>query len=290
LKLSLQTLGMLGALGAIVLIFSLATQGTFLSPRNLSLLSRQMAVTGMLATGMVLVIVAGQIDLSVGAVAGLCGAVAAMLCTQAGLGVPLAFLAALALGGLLGAGQGFLVARLAMPPFIVTLGGMLVFQGALLGLTKGVSIVPPAAFLALGQDYLSPQSTWALALGVAIAALWLGRSSMALSLGIAALSLGLAMLFNAYEGLPMPVVLMLVLALLFWWIARHTPSGATSTPSGGTGTPPFMPEFPSRAASSPPSPSWALWPRPQGWCCAPGSAPQAPMPGACLNWTPSPQR
>jgi D-xylose transport system permease protein len=233
MKLSLQTLGMLGALAAIVLIFSIATQGTFLSPRNLSLLSRQMAVTGMLATGMVLVMVAGQIDLSVGAVAGLCGAVAAMLCVQAGFGVGTAFLAALLLGALLGAAQGVLVARLEMPSFIVTLGGMLVFQGALLGLTKGVSVVPPAGFLALGQDYLSTGGTWALALAVAAAALWMRRRAWKSALAIAAASLGLALLFNAYEGLPLPVVLMLCLALLFWWIARHTPFGRHLYAIGG---------------------------------------------------------
>src|SRR5882724_10765391 len=69
---------MAGALLAVWIVFSIATDGTFLLPRNLSLLARQMSVTSILAVGMVLVIVAGQIDLSVGALAGLCGALAAL--------------------------------------------------------------------------------------------------------------------------------------------------------------------------------------------------------------------
>ena len=73
---------MVGALLVIWIVFSLMTEGTFLKPRNLSLLARQMAVTSILAIGMVLVIVAGQIDLSVGALAGLLGAVSAMAFTN----------------------------------------------------------------------------------------------------------------------------------------------------------------------------------------------------------------
>ncbi len=233
-KISFQTLGMLAALLLIGIVFSVTTEGTFLSPRNLSLLSRQMAVTSMLASGMVLVIVAGQIDLSVGALAGLCGAIAAMLCVNAGFSVPLAFAVALVIGGLLGAAQGILVAALAIPPFIVTLGGMLIFQGILLGLTKGVSISPPVSFLAVGQNYLSPASTWGVGAGVALLALWQGRKKARLrAVAVALGALGSAYLFNAYEGLPVPVVLMLVLAAAFWLISAHTPFGRHLYAIGG---------------------------------------------------------
>src|SRR4029453_13708613 len=110
--------------------------------------------TSILAAGMVLVIVAGQIDLSVGALAGLCGAPAALLYVRAGWPPPPPSPAALLAGAVAGALQGNLVAWLRVPPFIVTLGGMLLFQGALLGITGGVSVSPPRPFLPVGQAYL----------------------------------------------------------------------------------------------------------------------------------------
>jgi D-xylose transport system permease protein len=248
MRISWQTLGMIAALAFIMLVFTIATNGTFLSPRNLSLLSRQMAVTGIVASGMVLLIVAGQIDLSAGAVAGLCGAVAALLAVNTGVGVPLACLAALAVGGVLGASQGLLVAALGIPPFIVTLGGMLIFQGILLGLTRGVAIAPPVEFLAIGQNYLSPTWTWALAGVLALGMLLRGPShGWPMAVGSAALALGLAALFNAYEGLPLPVVLMLMTATVFWIIAAHTPFGRHLYAIGGNREAAFYAGIPIRA-------------------------------------------
>src|SRR3954464_1562602 len=104
-----RALTMVGALLVIWVVFSLATDGTFLLPRNLSLLARQMAVTSILAVGMVLVIVAGQIDLSVGALAGLTGALAALAYARLGWPLLLAILLALAVGAALGALEGSLV-------------------------------------------------------------------------------------------------------------------------------------------------------------------------------------
>ena len=82
LRIDWRALTMVGALLVVWVVFSVMTEGTFLRPRNLSLLARQMAVTSILAIGMVLVIVAGQIDLSVGALAGLLGAISAMAFTN----------------------------------------------------------------------------------------------------------------------------------------------------------------------------------------------------------------
>ncbi len=234
-KVNWQTLGMLGALLLVWAVFALTTDGIFLSPRNLALLSRQMAVTAIASTGMVLVIVAAQIDLSPGSLAGLCGAVAAMGCTQIGLGVVPAIALALLLGAALGCGQGLIVALWGVPSFIVTLGGMLVFQGMLLGLTKGVAIVPPDPFLIIGQKFLSRSTTWGL--GGAGAVLCLGRAVRSRNRwlwgAMTAASLGLAALFNAYQGLPLPVLLMLLLAAGFWVIAEHTAFGRQLYAIGG---------------------------------------------------------
>jgi len=231
---------MAGALVAIWVVFSIATGGTFLLPRNLSLLARQMSVTSILAVGMVLVIVAGQIDLSVGALAGLCGALAALAYSRLGWPLAFAFLAALAVGAVLGALQGSLTAWLRIPPFIVTLGGMLLFQGALLAVTGGVSISPARPFLTVGQAYMPQPVGW---IGAALIAVALGiaafrsnpdggrRRAVLLVLAVAVLAAVAVM--NAYAGVPVPVLVVLALAALLATVARHTPFGRHLYAIGG---------------------------------------------------------
>ena len=191
-----RALTLVGALVLIWAVFLVATHGTFGSPRNLALLARQMSVTALLAVGMVMVIVTGEIDLSVGAMAGLLGGVAAIAFTNAGWPLALAFLAALVLGGLFGLAQGSLVAWLKVPSFIVTLGGMLVFQGTLLGVTGGISLSPARPFLFVGQAYVPKALGWALA-GLLAAALLAtavraGGRARWKWMGFAALALGFA--------------------------------------------------------------------------------------------------
>jgi D-xylose transport system permease protein len=232
-----RTLTMVFALLVIWVVFSVATDGMFLSPRNLSLLARQMSVTSLLATGMVLVIVAGQIDLSVGAMSGLLGALAALAATKLGWPLPLAYALAPALGVALGAVQGSLVARLRIPPFIVTLGGMLVFQGALLGLTRGITVTPPPTFLLVGQTYLPPLIGSLLSLASVLVCV----RRMATSRGTERLRwlvvLALVPLFvhtmNDYQGVPVPVLLLMVVASLLALVATRTPFGRHLDAIGG---------------------------------------------------------
>ena len=232
-----RALTMVGALLVIWIVFSITTDGTFLKPRNLSLLVRQMAVTSILAIGMVLVIVAGQIDLSVGALAGLLGAVSAMAFTNRGWPLSASFVLVLILGAVLGCVQGSLVAWLRIPPFIVTLGGMLVFQGALLGVTGGVSTSPPHAFLYVGQAYVPTLLGWIGAGLVAVAFLARAfRSRGALPwqwIGFAGLAVGFTAVMNAYEGIPVPVLLVLVLAAFFSGVSHHTRFGRHLYAIGG---------------------------------------------------------
>ncbi len=234
MKVPWRALTMVLALVVIWVAFAALTDGTFLTPRNLSLLARQMAVTAVLAGAMVLVIVAGQIDLSVGALAGLCGAVAALGFTNRGLPLAAAFGVALALGALLGALQGALVALARIPPFIVTLGGMLIFQGALLGVTGGVSVSPTRAFLFVGQAYLPRAAGLVLASGVALVLVALhARAKRARGALLALLCLGFAWVMNAYEGIPFPVLLVLGLSTLLWVLSAHTPFGRHLYAIGG---------------------------------------------------------
>ena len=228
---------MVGALLAIWITFSITTDGIFLTPRNLSLLMRQMSVTSILAVGMVLVIVAGQIDLSVGALTGFLGAVSALLFTTHGWPLWAAAGATLLTGAILGHLQGHLVTWFNIPPFIVTLGGMLVFQGALLGVTGGVAISPAPVYLYVGQAYLPKEIGWILAGLLTLGCLWGAVKSKGLArwkwAGLSALSLGFTALMSAYEGIPLPVLLMLVLASVFSIVAAWTPFGRHLYAIGG---------------------------------------------------------
>ena len=154
-RFNLQAYVMVFALLAIWLLFFILTKGTFMSSRNLSNLARQMSITGILALGMVLIIVSGHIDLSVGSVVGLTGAVAAILQVRMGWATYPAALVALTVGLLVGVWQGFWVCYLRVPAFIVTLGGMMIFRGVILGVTEGQTISPLSAnFVQIGQSFL----------------------------------------------------------------------------------------------------------------------------------------
>ncbi len=141
------------ALIGIMFIFALLSD-VFLTPRNLSTLFLQTAHIAILTCGVVLVIVAGHIDLSIGAVVGLTGAVAAILQAKLGLGVLPAILITILVGILIGLWQGYWVAYRDVPAFIVTLAGMMVFNGLLLGVTKGETIATSSEFNKIGQGYL----------------------------------------------------------------------------------------------------------------------------------------
>ena len=152
-ELDTRMLGMVGALLIIWLGFHILSGGLFLTPRNLWNLSVQSASVAVMATGMVLVIVTRNIDLSVGSLLGFVGMI--MGVTQAEIlprvfGLPLgdpsiwiiALLVGMAVGVLIGAFQGFIIAFLGVPAFIVTLGGLLVWRGAAWWVTSGRTVAP----------------------------------------------------------------------------------------------------------------------------------------------------
>jgi putative multiple sugar transport system permease protein len=156
LKKNVRTYGMFIALFIIMLIFSILTNGVFMSPRNISNLINSMGYIAVLAVGMTLVIVIRHIDLSVGFLAGFLGAVAAILLTQYNLPVWLVIPIVLVMGCLVGLFNGFLVANLKIPAFVVGLAGMMIFRGALLQATSrtGTIIVPNPSFNAIGNGFI----------------------------------------------------------------------------------------------------------------------------------------
>ncbi|MFD9539449.1 multiple monosaccharide ABC transporter permease [Streptomyces sp. NPDC060022] len=139
---NMRQYGMLMALGLIVVLFAVWSNGDLLLPRNVSNLVLQNSYILILAIGMMLVIIAGHIDLSVGSLTAFIGAMAAVLMVEHDLPWPLAVVLCLAIGAVAGAVQGFFIAYLGIPSFIVTLAGMLLFRGLTEIFLKGQTLGP----------------------------------------------------------------------------------------------------------------------------------------------------
>lgn len=176
-ELDTRMLGMLGALGIIWLGFHFLSDGLFLTPRNLWNLSVQSASIAVMSTGMVLVIVTRNIDLSVGSLLGFVGMVMGVTQTEflpdlLGFGHPATWVLALGMGilvgAVIGALQGYIIAFMGVPAFIVTLGGLLVWRGAAWWVTSGRTVAPmDSTFRLIGGG---PQgaigSTWSWIVGL----------------------------------------------------------------------------------------------------------------------------
>ncbi len=134
--------GLMIALVVIMVFFQFMTHGTLFKPLNLTNLVLQNSYVIIMALGMLLVIVAGYIDLSVGSVAGFIGALAAVMMVRFGIDFRITMVLCLVVGGAIGAAQGYWIAYHKIPSFIVTLAGMLVFRGLTLALLGGNSIGP----------------------------------------------------------------------------------------------------------------------------------------------------
>ncbi len=155
LKKNIREYGMYIALGAIMIIFTILTDGLFFSSRNISNLFNQMGYIAVLAVGMTLVIVIRHIDLSVGFMAGFLGAIAARMLRE-GMPVIPTILIVIALGTVFGLVNGFWVAKVGLPAFVATLAGMLIFRGALLLFTQstGTIIVMNDSFNQIGNGFI----------------------------------------------------------------------------------------------------------------------------------------
>ncbi|HEX7814802.1 sugar ABC transporter permease [Dyella sp.] len=246
-----KILALLIAVAVIWIFFHLKTDSAFITPNNLSNLFRQMAITGMLACGMVFVIIAGEIDLSVGSQLGLLGGVVAILTVNAGWGTWPAIGAVLLLGLFIGAFNGFIVTRLRVPSFIVGLGGMLAFRGIVLYATGSSTIAPaPDNLVALGQGFVPVKlSIWIGAaiflalvgltvrrrvrrgrLGLQQAALWVDVLRLAV---IGAFIGGFIRMLNDANGIPIPVMILLALLAAFTYVSTQTVFGRHIYAVGG---------------------------------------------------------
>ncbi len=153
-NLNLKQYGMVFALLMIFIIFYVLTGGTNATPMNMNNLIMQNSYVIILATGMLLCVLTGNVDLGVGSYVALCGAVAAKLIVEQGMGIPVAFLAAILVGTAFGAFNGFFIAYLNIPPFVVTLAGMLIGRGLTYTFLENKTVGPlPDAFVKVGAGF-----------------------------------------------------------------------------------------------------------------------------------------
>jgi D-xylose transport system permease protein len=225
--------------------------GIFLKPRNLSNLATQMSVTGILAVGMLMLIVSGNIDLSVGSVLGFAGGIAAYSLSMLGFGLPAAIIFAIVVATLIGTFQGALTAYLNIPAFIVTLGGLLAWRGAVKWLLGGNTVpVADESFKAIGQRNLTVEVGWLLAAVVIVFTVYIAyrRSRSEAQFGDgkvnhialilnALIPIAVAVAFigvmNAYQGVPIPVLIFVSVALIGAFLTTSTVFGRYLYAIGG---------------------------------------------------------
>jgi putative multiple sugar transport system permease protein len=260
---NIREYGMLIALVVIMIFFQISTGGVLFRPLNLTNLILQNSFIVIMALGMLLVIVAGHIDLSVGSVVGFIGALAAILTVEWHVNYVLATAICLLTGALVGAAQGYFIAYHRIPSFIVTLAGMLIFRGLTLFIMteagSGTSIGPfPPAFQVISTgfipDFLGVEGlhTTSLILSIIIPIVlvvlaWRHRKVneshgidvepmsffLIQNLLIAAATLFLGYMLSTYKGLPNVLILMLVLIAGYAFITRRTTIGRRIYAMGG---------------------------------------------------------
>ena len=256
LNIDFRLLSMIAVLLVIWISFDIASNGLFLSPRNLWNLAVQTSVTGIIATGMVLVIVARNIDLSVGSLVAFLGILGGYLQTDF---LPiegtqtwwLTIVAMVFAGVVCGALQGFISAQFSIPSFVVTLGGLMFWRGAGWMLTNGETVTPlGSTFSILGGGSIGETWSWitgAAGFSVLVALmLWKRQARLRLGFELRSIYIDLILLLiagslivafviamNAYtyaqssdgRGIPIPVLIMFIVIAVMTYVASMTRFG-----------------------------------------------------------------
>jgi putative multiple sugar transport system permease protein len=258
-KNNIRQYSMLIALISIMAFFQVVTDGTLMRPVNLTNLILQNSYIVIMAIGMLLVIVAGHIDLSVGSVAAFVGAVAAVLMVNYNVNFILVIMISLVLGGLIGAVQGFWIAYQRVPAFIATLAGMLVFRGLTLAMLQGRSVGPfPIGFQRLSSGFLPDVfaneslhiTSLLIALAVSLIIIYLDWRSrrnqvkygfevspfalfVVKNALITAAILYMSYLMASYKGLPNVLVVLFILIAAYAFFTNQTVPGRRIYAMGG---------------------------------------------------------
>ncbi|SDO74312.1 multiple monosaccharide ABC transporter permease [Afipia sp. GAS231] len=267
---NLRDYGLLGSLLVIMALFQYLTNGVLLAPVNITNLILQNSYIVIMALGMLLIIVGGNIDLSVGSIVGFVGAIAATMMVDYKIPwVPVVGISLVA-GGLIGAAQGYFVAYARIPSFIVTLGGMLVFRGLTGNILLGQFVGPfpkdfqsissgfipdfvSAPLLALFGDALGANFRWtSMLIGLVGAALLIFTSArrwrrarahtmeteplalfIAKNAVFAILIVAFCYLLASYRGLPNVLIIMSALILLYMFVTQRMTIGRRIYALGG---------------------------------------------------------
>ena len=260
-RINFHTYGLIMALVIIWVFFFIMTKGIYLSPQNFSNLFRQMTITAILSVGMVLVMVAGHIDLSVGKLAGFISVVVAYLQAYTWnqylpdaspiLTTILSILMGLLVGTLYGVAQGYIIAFLRVPAFIVTLGSMWILNGLILVRTAGKTIAAnQPLFSKIAQGYLSPTVGWigAAIVGVLLFVLMFDTRRRKTRYGFplpllaqdvlktvlyVALLFGYVFYVNKYSGVQNPVLLLAIIVVIVSYVSNNTKFGRYVYAIGG---------------------------------------------------------
>ncbi|MGW0497061.1 multiple monosaccharide ABC transporter permease [Streptomyces sp. NPDC003007] len=256
---NMRQYGMLIALGLIVVLFAVWTDGDLLLPRNVSNLVLQNSYILILAMGMMLVIIAGHIDLSVGSLTAFIGSMAAVFMVRNDLPWPVAVILCLAVGALAGAIQGFFIAYGGIPSFIVTLAGMLIWRGLTEIFLEGQTLGPfPRGLQKMANGFLpevGPETNYhnlTLLLGFALIALVIfqevrdrkrqqefdlevppAKLFLLKLVAIGAAILTLTMLLASYKGTPIVLLVLGVLLVGFGYVMRNAIIGRHIYAIGG---------------------------------------------------------
>ena len=260
IKKNIRKNGMFTALVFIMILFQILTDGILFRSMNINNIVLQNAYVLILATGMLLCILTGNIDLSVGSVVAFVGAVSAIMMVDWHFPVALTILAALIIGILVGAFHGYFIAYMRIPAFIVTLAGMLIWRGLTMVILQGQTKAPfPKSFQAIAAGYLPGRdvrigglNVLALAFGIIIsigfiimvlqnrktqkkydfgaAPLWADISKIVLIIiGINLLTVSLA----NYNGIPIILILLVLLIVIYTFITQRTIIGRHIYALGG---------------------------------------------------------
>ncbi|GIN63780.1 ABC transporter permease [Robertmurraya siralis] len=259
LKSNMRQYGMFFALVLIILLFQLLTEGILLKPLNITNIILQNSYILVLAIGMVLVIITGHIDLSVGSIAAFVGAISGILIINHNIPTILAILICLIIGAVIGAWQGFWIAYVKIPAFIVTLAGMLLFRGATMLVLDGQSIAPyPKSFQGISSGFIpDPIGNGGLhiltiLLGLVFSIIYILMeqrnrknqlrydfevSSNGLYIGklvgIVALINIFTYVLATYEGIPTILIILFTLILLYTFVMKKTVMGRHVYAIGG---------------------------------------------------------
>lgn len=259
-KANLRQNGMVMALVFIMALFQVLTGGILFRPMNINNLVLQNAYVLILAIGMLLCILTGNIDLSVGSVVAFIGAVSAVMMVRMGLGVGVTIVLALLLGIVVGAFHGVFIAMFRIPAFIVTLAGMLIFRGLTMVILRGQTIGPfDRSFRAIASGYLPGEELRIAGLnGVAIVAgvlmtvyfivaiIWARNNKKKYGFEVLPVSIEvgrvafIAIAINfftyslaAHDGIPIVLILLLGLMMIYSFLTQRTILGRHIYALGG---------------------------------------------------------